>query len=405
MDSRVYWIWLRQALPLGYKETGRLLDTFGDAVGVYAADQAALTAAGIAGTLLKRLSDKDLTTARRILNRVLDAGDWVLTPADALYPVCLRQIPGFPVLLYGRGVMPDLDTRPSIAVVGTRRATADGCHEAYALAAGLAGGGMVVVSGGAVGIDAAAHAGAMQAQGLTLAVLGCPLTEEYPKPNAALRREIVASGGLLLSEFAPGEPYQCDYQVRNRLLVGLSQGVCLAQTPTRSGARITARLARECNRDVFALPGALSGHGNDGSHREIQNGAVLVIRAVDVLKEYVSRYPDMLQLKVAEVCQKEAEKQAFPPKESSKRASRRKARQKQEQPVVETAPAAPSGVCPDAASSTAQKVYTALDDTPQPVDVLAARTDLSVPTVLAALTELEMFGCAALVSGQQYKRI
>lgn len=406
MDSRVYWIWLQQALPLGFKGIGPLLDTFGDAAGVYAADRVALTAGGVSGPVLERLENKDLTAARRILNRVLECGDWVLTPEDALYPLCLRCIPGFPMLLYGRGIMPDLDSRPAVTVVGTRHASAIGCDEARTLAAGLAAGGMVVVSGGAVGIDAAVHIGAIEAQGLTLAVLGCPLTEEYPKVNADLRREIVASGGLLLSEFAPDEPYRCDYHVRNRLLAGLSQGVCLAQTPTRSGARITARLAREYDRDIFALPGALSGHGNDGSHREIQSGAVLVIRAADILEEYVARYPGMLQVEAAEACQKRLETQPSPFGEKTKETAPRKIKKKHEKSVPAVTPKAASPVvCPETASQAAKQVYATLTDIPQPVDGLAALTGLPVPTVLAALTELEMFGCAVLVSGQQYKRI
>lgn len=97
-------------------------------------------------------------------------------------------------------------------------------------------------------------------------VMACPLDVEYPRENAALRRQIVQQGGALLSEYPPGLPYQCVFPVRNRLLAGLTLGVCLAETPARSGARITARLARENDRDVFALPGALMHHRNDGAH-------------------------------------------------------------------------------------------------------------------------------------------
>lgn len=405
MDSRLYWIWLQQALPLGWKNTESLLDTFGDAAGVFAADEKALRRHGVAGQLLSRLTDKRLFAARRILDRVLEAGDWVLTPEDALYPSALRQIPGFPVALYCRGVLPDLDSRPSMAVVGTRRASAQGICEARALAAGLAAGGLVVVSGGAVGIDAAVHEGALLGGGITVAVLACPLSVEYPAPNAALRQRIVAEGGLLMSEYPHGEPYKCDFHVRNRLLAGLCQGVCLAQTPGRSGARITARLAREYGRDVYAMPGSLSGHQNDGAHKEIQKGASLVIRATDILQDYESRFAAVLHLERAEEAQKTWEQQPVikqePPRKEKKS---RHARRKQETPPPVTAPPV-SAVCPEGASAAALQVWQVLTVSPRPVDELAEETALPVPVVLAALTELEMFGCVCNSAGQQYRRL
>ncbi len=408
MDSRLYWIWLQQALPLGCTAMCALLDAFGHAETVYQADEGALTAAGVSPAHCQRLGDKSLDTPRRILDRVLEAGDWVLTPEDALYPLSLRHMAGCPAALYGRGTLPDLDSTPSVTVVGTRHPTAQGLLEARSLAAGLAAGGAVVVSGGAVGIDAAAHAGALEAGGRTLAVMACPVPENYPRDNASLRQAIVERGGALLSEFPHGENYRCDFAVRNRLLVGLSQVVCLAQTPTRSGARITARLAREQDREVFALPGALTGHHYDGSHLEIQRGAVLVIRATDVLRELAPQFPGMVDLEQAEEMQKrlEQEKPAEPPKKKEKPLSRRKSqREVAGMPRREDVPAdRPAAVCPEKAGETAKRVFSLLTAQPRPVDELAAEAELSIPALLTALTELEMFGCAENCAGQQYKR-
>ncbi len=404
MDSRVYWIWLQRALPLGWKKTASLLETFGHAVGVYEAGEKALRQAGIGGAMLTCLSDKDLTAARRILNRVLELGDWVLTPEDALYPVSLRRLPDLPVALYCRGTLPDLDIYPALAVVGTRHATATGRREARALSAGLAAGGMVVVSGGAIGIDAAVHEGALLGQGSTLAVLACPLNVEYPASNADLRRQIVESGGLLISEYPPDELYKCDFHIRNRLLAGISQGVCLAETPARSGARITARLAGEYGRDVYALPGALSGHHNDGAHKEIQKGATLVIRATDILLDYEARFPSMLRIEEAEAAQKrweQREEEPAPPRKE--KTPRRFRREKAAEPPMP--PAEVTTVCPVGASAAAVRVFETLTADPRPVDELALQTALPIPTVLAALTELEMFGCAANSAGQQYRRV
>ncbi|MBQ8683245.1 MAG: DNA-processing protein DprA [Clostridia bacterium] len=408
MDSRLYWIWLQQALPLGCTAMCHLLDTFGHAETVYRADKAALVAAGVSPAHCQRLEDKQLDKARRILDRVLEAGDWVLTPEDALYPFSLRHIPGCPAALYGRGVLPDLDSTPAVTVVGTRHATPAGMQEARALAAGLAAGGAVVISGGAVGIDAAVHAGALDAQGRTLVVLACPIPVNYPVENAAMRQRVLAQGGLLISEFPHGEPYRCDFEVRNRLLAGLSQAVCLAETPARSGARITARLAREQGRDVFALPGALTGHHYDGAHSEIQRGAALVMRATDILQELMPRFPGMLNLTQAEEAQKrvEQEKQPAKPEKPVKEKRPRRKKEKQPEQPVETPQANPASVteCPDTAGETARQVFSALTEAPRPVDELAGETGLSIPVLLAALTELEMLGCAENSAGQQYKR-
>ena len=406
MDSRLYWIWLQQALPAGSRAVEDLLDAFGHARVVYEATPEQLKQVGMTDDLCRSLSDKSLDKAHRILDRVLEMGDWVLTPEDALHPLSLRHMTGCPAALYARGAMPDLDRTPAVAVVGTRHASRDGWREAYALSAGLAAGGMVVVSGGAVGIDAAAHSGAMAAGGTTIVVMACPLNENYPRDNEPLRRQVVESGGLLLSEFPPDEPYKCDFPIRNRLMVGLSQAVCLAETPTRSGARITARLAREQNREVFALPGALSGHLHDGAHKEIQSGATLVIRATDILREYAPLFPGMLDLETAEQMQKQAERGGNPPPKEQEKPRRKRMRSKPEPkpaPLVEPIATA-SVACPDTASAAAQRVYAALTDRFTPADELAAVTDMPVATLLAALTELEMYGCAENGAGQQYKR-
>ncbi len=404
MDSRLYWIWLQQALPYGSAAVGELLDAFGHARTLYEATPKELKDAGLTPDLCRRLGDKSLDTAHRILDRAMELGEWILTPEDALYPLSLRHMPDCPTALYARGVMPDLDSTPAVAVVGTRRPSKEGWREAHALSAGLAAGGTVVVSGGAVGIDAAAHTGALDAGGVTIVVMACPLSVNYPADNAALRDRVVAGGGLLISEFPPDEPYKCEFSVRNRLMVGLSQAVCLAETPTRSGARITARLGREHNRDVYALPGALSGHHYDGAHREIQNGATLVIRATDILRDLAPAYPGVVDLEAAEDWQKKLEQNATSVPEKSTR-RRRNPAAKKEKPTPPPQPTPTASVaCPDAATPVAKQVYGALTDTLQPVDDLAVSADLPIPAVLAALTELEMYGCAVNSAGQQYKR-
>lgn len=411
MDSRLYWIWLQQVLPAGSRAVSDLLDVFGHARTVYNATSDDYKKAGLSNELCQRLADKSLEKAHRILDHVLELGDWMLTPEDARYPLCLLHSLAPPAVLYARGVMPDLDSTPAVAVVGTRHATREGLLEARALAAGLAAGGMVVISGGAAGIDAAVHSGALDGGGSTIVVMACPLNVDYPAENADLRRRVVEAGGVLLSEFPPDEEYKCDFHIRNRIMAGLSQAVCLAQTPGRSGARITARLGRENNREVFALPGTLSGHRNDGAHQEIQNGATLVIRATDILREYAPMYPGLLDLDAAEAAQRMVEgrplpKEETPQTEKPKREKKQKRilRRKKTEEASVAAVAEVSTACPDGASEMAKKVYAVLTSQPQPVDLLAEKAGMAIPTLLAALTELEMFGCAANSAGQQYMR-
>lgn len=424
MDSRLYWIWLSRKLPLGDKHMNELLDTFDTARAVYEASPAALREAGLPAALCERLSERSLEEARGILERTVQDGDWILTPEDALYPSRLRRLAnGCPAVLYCRGVLPDLDVTPAIAVVGTRKCTSAGEREAFAVAAGLAAGGLIVVSGGARGIDAAAHRGALAAGGTTIVVMACELNGNYPAETADVRRMAVEHGGLLVSEFPPGYKANCLYPVRNRLMVGLSAGVLVAQTPLRSGGRITARIAREEGTDLFALPASISDPMGEGCNAEIQGGAILCRGAGDILEEYASLYPGMLDVAAGEERQR---RELHRPMPATDRAARREQRQQEKRmakerkhraktgtapSVSETvgdagaiAPAAVPKACPAAASDTARQVWETLTDAPCPVDELAQRAGLTVPALLAALTELEMLGAAAQQAGQQYHR-
>ncbi len=401
MDSRIYWIWLAQALGQGAQAMGDLLDTFGSAAVIYTTTDKALREAGIPPRIVRKLMNKSLAEARAILNRVTQAGDWVLTPEDSLYPVNLHRLVDRPAALYCRGTMPDMDARLTLAVVGTREPSEEGWREAYSLSSGLAAGGAIIVSGGAKGIDAAAHAGALESGGATVAVMGCPVNGKYPLENRALRERIVAEGGLLISEFPHGSKDKCIYQIRNRLIAGLSHGVCLGETPIPSGGLITSRLGREQGKDIFALPGMLAGHLNDGAHREIRNGAALITCAADVLEEYETLFPGLLDLDAARETQKLLDKHP-----AQQLGAEKKPRTKQAIPVEPSITAAPSPAeCPDTASAAAKQVYACLTEQPRPVDDLAAETGLPIPALLGALTELEMFGCAANAAGQQYYKL
>lgn len=209
----------------------------------------------------------------------------ILTQDHPRYPVLLKEISDPPLQLYAEGNLDCLDM-PCIGIVGTRRASSYGEQQAVHFAKILATHGICIVSGLAYGIDAAAHKGALLAQGKTIAVIAQPLDELQPTRHRALARSIVKQGGLVLSEKASGAPmYKSDYLVRNRLISGLSKGVIVVEAAHRSGALNTARQALDQNREVMAIPGRTNDPQSAGTNRLIANaGARLVSSPKDVIE-------------------------------------------------------------------------------------------------------------------------
>lgn len=207
----------------------------------------------------------------------------VVRAGDPEYPRLLAETPGRPSSLFVAGRL--LEPAPHVAVVGTRRASRYGIEVAEWMARSLAAAGVIVVSGLAVGIDAAAHRGALRGGGETVAVLGCGLDVCYPRRNADLYREI-AAGGTLVSEHPEGTPPLArHFPARNRIIAGMSLGVVVVEGRLRGGAMITARLALDFGREVFAVAGPVHSPGSEGPHALIRDGARLVTSAADVLED------------------------------------------------------------------------------------------------------------------------
>lgn len=208
----------------------------------------------------------------------------LLSIYDEDYPLSLRQIADPPLLLYVRGQLPKADY--AVAIVGSRMASAYGLRAADAFAAALAGNGVAIISGGAKGIDTAAHEACLRAKGKTVAVLGCGLDIAYPAENLGLFNRIVASGGAVISEYPPGvQPLARNFPARNRIVVGLCQGVLVAEAARKSGALITANIAADEGRDVFCVPGNIFDNTSIGCHDLIRNGAKLVDTPADILED------------------------------------------------------------------------------------------------------------------------
>lgn len=210
--------------------------------------------------------------------------DHVVVFGDDAYPALLREIIDPPLVLHLAGSRDHL-SRPCVAVVGSRRASPYGVNAARQLARDLARAGAVVVSGLARGIDAAAHEAALDAGGATIGVLGTGIDVVYPRSNARLFRRL-ADQGLVVSEFPPGAPPLPEhFPIRNRVISGLCLGTVIVEATSRSGSLITARMAAEQGREVFAVPGSIFSKGSEGTHRLIQYGAKLVHDIDDILDE------------------------------------------------------------------------------------------------------------------------
>ena len=278
------WLQLTLAPGLGPAALRRLLSQFGLPEKIMAASRAELARFVSVEALQALDSDAVAKAVERALAWLEQPGNAIVTLADTVYPRLLLEIPDPPVVLYCRGRI-DLLSRPALALVGSRNATAQGISNAEQFARSFSSAGLTIVSGLAQGVDAAAHRGGLAGEGSTIAVLGTGVDIAYPQGNAALAAEI-ASQGLLLSEFPLGtKALAHNFPRRNRLISGLAQGCLVIEASLVSGSLITARAAAEQGREVFAVPGSIHSPLSKGCHALIKSGAKLVESAEDVLAE------------------------------------------------------------------------------------------------------------------------
>lgn len=219
---------------------------------------------------------------------------WMIAEDDPLFPSQLREIPHAPLFLYGKGERLDVN-RTHIGIIGTRRPTAYGKEVTAAIGTDITRHGLTIVSGLAVGIDTVAHEAALAANAPTIAVIGSGLDQAsiFPRQNILLSRRIIASGGTVISEYAPGVPAMKEhFPLRNRIIAGLCRGVCVVEARVRSGALITAQCALEQNRDVFAVPGSIFSPTSQGANLLIQQGAKLVLGAEDICQDWGIEFAD-----------------------------------------------------------------------------------------------------------------
>jgi DNA processing protein len=354
--------WLRLTLTPGLRgaRLRSLLQQFGLPEHVLRERRAHIAA--IVGAEIAAALDSDAvsTQTARALNWAAGEGNCILTLADESYPALLLEMQDPPAVLYCQGNA-TLLARPALAIVGSRNATAQGVRDAGAFAESLGNAGLTIVSGLALGIDAAAHLAGLRTQASTIAVLGAGVDIAYPSANARLHAEI-AAGGLLVSEFPLATPPAArNFPRRNRIISGLSLGCLVIEAAPASGSLITARLAAEYGREVFAVPGSIHAPLSRGSHSLIKAGAKLVETSEDVLAE--------LGQHVLPTRSRSAPDHGLL------------------QPPVDNG------------------ILKHMDHAPIDVDSIARRSGLPVTDVAAILLKLELAGQVAAVAGGLYQRI
>lgn len=286
MTDLKYWLGFNLVNGVGPAKIQALLDCFGSLAAAWQATEQQLTQMGFDRRAIHNLrearSQMDLDAH---LEQVQAAGIRLLTWDSPDYPLCLREAPNAPPLLYVQGTLQEID-QLALAVVGTRRLTAYGRQVTHDLVAGLVRHNITIVSGLARGIDAVAHKTAVEMGGRTIAVLGSGLDCVYPTEHRQLAQNICKGHGAVISEYGLGvQPEAKNFPPRNRIISGLSLGVLVVEAGERSGALITVNFAAEQNRDVFAVPGNINSPVSVGPNRLIQQGATVVTCVEDILEE------------------------------------------------------------------------------------------------------------------------
>jgi len=370
------WVALNMTPGVGPRAAARLLERFGSAEGVFGALRSELERLRLRPEAVESIVLKDRHEAARAeLERLRELeGAEVVVLDDGAYPALLREIPDPPVVLYALGRWAECLDAPCVGVVGSRRASTYGQNVALMLARDLAGRGVTVVSGLARGIDAAAHRGALEAGGRTVAVLGTGLDEVYPRDHRKLAAEIIAGGGALVSQFPLGTPPVAEnFPYRNRVISGLSLGTLVVEAAENSGSLITARLALEQGREVFAVPGNITSRNSFGTNYLIKGaGAKLVQAWQDVAAELPQEVAARL----------------LPPEPKKGRAAALPAPQ------------------PADLSGDELAVYGLLAaDEPAHIDALAEASRLPVASLAAALLNLEMRDLVRQLPGKRFVKV
>jgi len=386
-EEELYWLALKLVPGLGTRTSGKLLERFRTPQAVFRASRTELEGAGVSGAVAQSIASgctfEDATAQQE---KMLETGAVAVTIGDPRYPALLREIFDPPILLYARGRL-ELLQELMLAVVGTRRPTPYGINVAERLSGDLSHAGLTIASGMARGIDTAAHRGALAAGGDTVAVLGCGVDVVYPSENRKLMAEIAAKG-LILSEFPMGATaFPQNFPIRNRIISGMSLGVLVVEGAEYSGSAITARLAMDQGREVFAIPGNITSKLSWCPNLLIKQGARLVQDWNDVVVELP---PESRRHLIDRGRKKILE-------ETSATGEAEQASLIGVEPASSAAPGNPA----------ARRALEALqvDAATHLDDLLEKIEDISPSELIAALFELEMLGLVKQLPGKNFVKV
>lgn len=297
-DNILYWIWLAEKCGAASKSFAKLIGRFENPFEIYRLEPEEIDAIEFIGDRLKgMLSVKSLERAYSVIKYCKKGNIDIITYGDKRYPSRLKTLEDPPIVLYCLGEFPDFDSKLCIGVVGTRKLSAYGVHSAYKISYELAAAGVNVISGMALGVDAVAACGAIEAGGRTVAVLGSGIDVIYPRQHKRLAG-FIKNHGAVISEYPPAEPpYGSNFPKRNRIISGLSQGVLVVEGNRSSGSLITAKCAEGQGRELFALPGKINDDNSEGPNELIRKGANVALCSEDILDYYDFLYSDVIDRK------------------------------------------------------------------------------------------------------------
>jgi DNA processing protein len=372
------WVALNMTPGIGPRAAARLLERFGSAAAVYRATRVELEKVRLLPEAVDSIIARDRHEPAEVeLERVRRLGGDILILDDGVYPSLLREIYDPPIALYVKGAWSECLEQPCVAIVGSRRCSTYGQNAASMLARDLAQRGVTIVSGFARGIDAAAHRGALEGHGRTIAVIGTGLDQVYPRDHKKLAAELLEAGGAIVTQFPlTTPPVSENFPYRNRIISGLSLGVVVVEAAENSGSLITARLAIEQNREVFAVPGNITSRNSFGTNYLIKGaGAKLIQQWQDVAAEL----PPQIAAKL------------LPPPLGEKQ---------KEKSLADRLSFVPQGL-----SGFEQSVFKLLSaDDPAHIDALVDRSSLTITDLTAALLTLEMRDLVRALPGKCFVR-
>lgn len=413
-SNKRIWIWITQVLGYNTPKVRRIYELYSDINDFYNGGEREWRFCGIfSQNDISKLRNTDISAADKIISRCNDLKYSVLAIDDEKYPQCLRDIECPPAVIYVSGKLPDVDNRLTIGIVGTRRATKYGIDNSYKFGYALSKYGVATVSGGALGVDCASHRGSLAADGVTICVRGCGINASYLSENAGMRNAITQKGAVI-SEYPPDEtPRTYYFPARNRIIAALSDGVLIIESGIKSGSLITANLAGEMGKKVYALLGN-NNPQNEGSNERIKDGtAIPVTDFMDILTSFDNLYATSDKIDFNNLSLEDIE--AVPVKGMSNLKKKKlknnltstiSYEKNNKKIYCETENDNSTNEIKHKENlnlnTTAQSVYDYIGNEPVHIDKIAADLNIPVFKVLASLTILEMKGLIQALQGRRY---